>query len=427
VVRIGGKPMAEGENVILDNRELRIDLHQAIYSLSNALDLVGIDEVQHGKRVGYMAMQCGHRLGLEVQSIYDLYEIGLLHDCGVSSSRVHQHLVEELDWRESQEHCQVGYDLLKDFAPLSHMALPILYHHTHWDELEKMNLPPGVSFSANLIYLVDRVDTQAAAHYQKDILIAMHEVRAFVDNKRGNYFNPRLVDAFMEVSESQAFWLSMEQRHLIHFIHDIGNQKQPTHITLDELKKLARIFSRIVDAKSRFTMEHSEGVARLARYLGNLCGFSKDTCEKIEAAGLLHDLGKLRVPDEILDKPGPLDLLDRAVMEQHSFETFEILRRISGIEDIAKWAAYHHETLRGGGYPFHPTADEMGIEARIIAVADIFQALAQNRPYRRSLPLEEILKIMETFVVKGHLDSMLVELVKKNGERCYKEATACDG
>ena len=108
----------------------QVDLRQAIYALSDALDLVGIDEIGHGKRVGYMALQCGRKLGLDVHSLTDLFEIGLLHDCGVSSSRVHRHLVEDFDWRESQEHCQIGHDLLKDFAPLAHMALPILFHHT---------------------------------------------------------------------------------------------------------------------------------------------------------------------------------------------------------------------------------------------------------------------------------------------------------
>jgi putative nucleotidyltransferase with HDIG domain len=418
--------MSEEKSMALEDSKFQVDLRQTIYALSNALDLVGIDEVHHGKRVGYMAMLCGHKLGLDVKSINDLFELGLLHDCGVSSSRVHQQLVDKLDWSEAQEHCRVGHDLLKDFAPLAHMALPILYHHTHWEDLEQMNLSPKLSLMANLIYLVDRVDTQSAAHHEKDILLKINDLREFVNSKRDSFFDPQLVDAFMAVSSNHAFWLGMEQRHLIHFIADMGYQDLQTYITLDELEKLAHIFSRIVDAKSKFTVEHSEGVAGLARYLGEMYGLSVETCAKIGAAALLHDLGKLRVPDEILDKPGPLDNHDRAIIEQHSFETFEILRRIPGLEEIAKWAAYHHETLHGDGYPFHPPTDEMEIEARIIAVADIFQALAQNRPYRKSLPLEKILEIMETFVNNGHLDSMLVDLVKQNGERCYQEATSID-
>ncbi|UCE92789.1 MAG: HD domain-containing protein [Flavobacteriaceae bacterium] len=404
----------------------QVDLRQTVYALSDALDLVGIDEVHHGKRVGYMAMLCADKLGLDVKSINDLFELGLLHDCGVSSSRDHQQLVDKLDWSEAQEHCRVGHDLLKNFAPLAHMAEPILYHHTHWEDLKQMDLPPELCLLSNLIYLVDRVDTQSAVHHEKDVLLKINDLREFVYSKRESFFDPQLVNAFMDVSSNHAFWLGMEQRHLIHFIADMGSQDIQTYITLEELEQLARIFSRIVDAKSQFTVEHSEGVAGLARYLGEIYGLSPEACEKIGAAALLHDLGKLRVPDEILDKPGPLDKHDRAIIEQHSFETYEILRRIPGLEEIAKWAAYHHETLHGNGYPFHPSTDEMGIEARIIAVADIFQALAQNRPYRKSLPLEKILEIMETFVIDGHLDSMLVNLVKQNGERCYQEATFRD-
>jgi putative nucleotidyltransferase with HDIG domain len=403
--------------------EIQVDLRQTIYALSNALDLVGIDEVQHGKRVGYMAMQCGQWLGLDAKSVNDLFELGLLHDCGVSSSRVHKHLVEEFDWRESKEHCQIGHNLLNNFGPLAHMAQPILYHHTPWHELKDLNLAPRISRFANLIYLVDRVDTRAAAHFDKDILLETDNIREFIYCKRAAYFDPDLVDAFMAVSESQAFWLSMEQRHLIHFITDMGAHNHTIPLSLKELKQLAHIFSRIVDAKSEFTVEHSEGVARLARYLAAKYGLSHNSCEKIEAAALLHDLGKLCVPDEILDKPGPLDSNDRAIIEQHSFETCRILSRIPGIEDIARWASYHHETLHGKGYPFHPKADEMEMEARIIAVADIFQALAQNRPYRASLPLKKIIEMLEKFVAEDHLDRKLVDLVKQYGEHCYQEAT----
>lgn len=137
---------------------LNVDLRQVIHALADALDLVGVDDVAHGKRVGVMAAECGRVEGLGADEVAFLFELGMLHDIGVSSTRVHGHLVESFDWSGAQTHCQVGYERVRGFAPLEAMALPILYHHTRWDVLQNLPLPARVKRQANLIYLVDRVD-----------------------------------------------------------------------------------------------------------------------------------------------------------------------------------------------------------------------------------------------------------------------------
>jgi len=141
-------------------------------------------------------------------------------------------------------------------------------------------------------------------------------------------------------------------------------------------------------------------------------------------AGLLHDLGKLQVPDEILEKPGPLSREERSLIERHSFETYQILRGIAGLEDIALWAAYHHERPDGGGYPFRCSGTELTLEMRIIAVSDVFQALAQRRPYRRSLPPAQILEMLRAFVAQNRLDEEIVELIGQNLDTSWRLATS---
>jgi len=405
-------------------KELRICLHQVVNALSDALDLVGIDEVLHGKRVAYMAVQCGYQLGFSPAQLRMLFDLGLLHDIGVSSSDVHQQLLNQFDWRESQQHCQIGFQRLKNFPPLAELAEPILHHHTHWKDLQDLGLEQTLALFANLIFLVDRVDSLAAPHFGHNILFQTEQIRTQIAEKRDSHFAPRLVDAFLAISSSQAFWLPMETQHLSQFIQDAGLNREPVLLSFGELKELAHIFSAIVDAKSSFTAEHSQGVARLASFLASLYGFPEEVCVKIEAAALLHDLGKLRIPDAVLDKPTPLTPADLALIQQHSFDTYEILRKIPGIEDIAIWAAFHHENLVGSGYPFRAQADQICMEARIIAVADIFQALAQTRPYRNQLSLDDILKHLDAFVEQGALDDLLVSLVKRHRDRCYQEALA---
>ncbi len=397
---------------------LRSDLRQVIYALSDALDLVGIDDVAHGKRVGIMAAECGKILGLNEAETNFLFDLGMVHDIGVSSTQTHNHLIDEFDWSGSQDHAERGYVLLRDFAPLSRMATPVRYHHLHWDKLNVLpasEVTEAQALQANLIFLVDRVDAMAAPYYGSSALFDhLAELRYHIESKSGSYFAPVLVNAFLQASEAEAFWLLLEPRSIQNYLQAQLARGGIYHSTFAELKQLSVIFSHIVDAKSPFTSYHSLGVARLSRFLGELAGVSAENCDKLELAGLLHDLGKLRVPDEILDKPGQLDAHERMVINAHSFETYQILRSIDGFEEIALWAAYHHEEPDGMGYPFRVHEKDLSIEARILRVADIFQALAQDRPYRAGWPAHEVLALLKDMASKGKLDLAIVELVERN-------------
>ncbi|AHX32955.1 MULTISPECIES: HD-GYP domain-containing protein [Aeromonas] len=388
----------------------QVDLRQVVYALSASLDLVGIGDVAHGKRVGIMAAECGKALGANASERACLFELGVLHDIGVSSTFIHSHLVSEFDWESSQFHCEVGHDLLKDFPPLAPLADPIRYHHTHWHRLvQTPGLAAGVMRQANLIFLVDRVDALAAPHYgDGSLLMHTHEIRQRIEACAGEFFDPELVAAFLLASRSEAFWLQLEGRAISDYMHDMLSEREPCLTSNGELKQLARIFSAIVDAKSPFTVAHSLGVARLARLLAELMGIEEGHCEQLEIAGLLHDLGKLRVPDEILDKPGSLDERERAIINTHSFETYQILRHIDGFEAIALWASYHHEEPNGCGYPFHLTAEAMPLEARILRVADIFQAMVQNRPYREGLSAGQALGFLQQLASQRRVDVEVV-------------------
>jgi putative nucleotidyltransferase with HDIG domain len=388
---------------------LRADLRRVIYALSDALDLVGIDDLAHGKRVGIMAAQCAQQMGLAASETALLFDLGLLHDIGVSSTATHHHLVAEFDWESSQRHCAVGHALLRDFAPLAALALPVKYHHTRWPALLEQGVEREVARRANLIYLVDRVDAMAAPHYADgSLLLHVPRIRAQLAGHANSYFSPELVDAFLAASRAEAFWLNLEARGIQAYLADMLAQGEPYLASRRELKQLATIFSRIVDAKSPFTAQHSLGVARLARFLAERLGIGADHCDKIEIAGLLHDIGKLRVADEILDKPAKLDERERALMNAHSFETFQILRRIPGFDEIAHWAAYHHEQPDGDGYPFHLPGETLAIEARILRVADIFQAMVQDRPYRAGLSADAVRDFMQALAARGDADAKVV-------------------
>jgi HD-GYP domain-containing protein (c-di-GMP phosphodiesterase class II) len=126
-------------------------------------------------------------------------------------------------------------------------------------------------------------------------------------------------------------------------------------------------------------------------------------------AGLLHDLGKLSIPNAILEKSGPLTKEEQLTVRQHTFFTYRILERIERLENVAQWAAFHHETLDGKGYPFRRDVSNMPLGSCVMAVADIFVALAENRPYRQKLPKDTIVNIMGSMVENNKISGRLVE------------------
>jgi putative nucleotidyltransferase with HDIG domain len=400
------------------------NLHQLVYALSDALDLVGVDDNNHGKRVAYMALECAKALNWRHSDLLEIYHASLLHDCGVSSTRIHDKLVFTLDWDGAEDHCIRGYQLLKLSDKLNHLAPIILYHHTHFDALQQMNVDKEIQMKANLIFLVDRVDAlmaqKSVENPQTTKLLIGQAIREELDALRGEFFDPQLLDAFLETSQREVFWFTLQDDHLHKYLNTYMNSLNTEEITLDDFENIAKLFAYLVDAKSPYTADHSLDVAALSKYIASKMGLSYELTKKIEIAGLLHDLGKLRVPDELLDKEGPLSDAEFDVVKVHAYETQQILSQVNGLEDIAEWAAQHHEKLNGKGYPFKNNSGTLSLPARIIAVADIFQALAQKRPYRKNMKPLQILGIIEEKVNDGELDSDVVTIVKNNLQSCWE-------
>ncbi len=407
-------------------RMLKIDLRQMILAVETAVSLVGMNDTNHGKRVGYIASQLAHALGFSEADIQFSFELGMLHDCGVSTEQMHSNLVNHFDWDDAYIHCEIGHRLLKDFAPLAKYAEPILYHHTSWKELKTKNISDYDARMANLIFLADRIDVLGAAHYETDILLFQQEITQSISACQNTYFDPEIVAAFLKIESSEAFWIALSGRHIIRYTWDMGLISSDEYLTLAQLKQMSLMMAYIVDQKSPFTAEHSVRVADVAKHIAVKADLPEYQRDEIEIASLLHDIGKLHTPDAILDKPAPLDKSERAIMNQHSYETYEILRQISGLGEVAKWAAFHHEGINGGGYPFHLGEKDLSIEARIIAVADVFQALIQERPYRKGVERQDALAILNTQVQARKLDSDIVSLVEKNSIEFFNIAKGID-
>lgn len=146
---------------------------------------------------------------------------------------------------------------------------------------------------------------------------------------------------------------------------------------------------RIVEARDPYTQGHERRVAQLAKAIAERMGRSADQIAAVEMAALLHDIGKLGVPSEILTKPGALSRSEFALIKDHAQRGYEILKDISFPWPIADIVQQHHERMDGSGYPAHLKGDEILLDARILAVADVVEAMASHRPYRPAIGLAE--------------------------------------
>jgi putative nucleotidyltransferase with HDIG domain len=176
------------------------------------------------------------------------------------------------------------------------------------------------------------------------------------------------------------------------------------HLEAADIDLLCEAFADVVDAKSSFTFRHSLGVTDAANLIAGKLGLKPERAKLVQRAALLHDLGKLRVPNSILDKPGRLDEDEWRVVREHPRLTREILSRIRSFDELAAIAGAHHERLDGSGYPDGLNAASLPLEARIIAVADVYGALAEDRPYRQKMSVDEVIAIMAR-EVPGKLDA----------------------
>ncbi len=401
---------------------LRINLKSAVLAVSDALDLVGVNDFQHGKRVAMIARETAVIMGLPAPRLDDLVFACLLHDLGVSSTAEHRRLVSGADYPDTGVHCERAYQLLQPFAHLSLLADAIRHHHTPWAELPA-DLGEADALASNLILLADRVDALLLRHGLDNPLFHSAAIRREIAGLAGRTLQPEAVAAFLAASAREAFWIALVPRHVQSYLADLALPQWGVDIEFPQFRHVARLVSSIVDAKSHFTAAHSLGVAQLSRHLGERMGFAPDDLSRMEIAGLMHDIGKLCVPDEIVDKPARLTSAEFSVMERHAFETYEILRHVPGLETIAEWAAFHHEALNGQGYPFRRSAGNLAVEARIVAVADVFQALAQARPYRGPQALEEISRLLEEFAGKGVLDPDIVAVARDDLDGSWRAAT----
>jgi putative nucleotidyltransferase with HDIG domain len=216
--------------------------------------------------------------------------------------------------------------------------------------------------------------------------------------RRGSWFDPALVDALRSIRSDSAFWQWLSEGDALEGIGALEPSDRVFMADEAGLDRVAEAFAGVIDAKSPWTYEHSNGVANLTVAIATTLGFSTDDVRELRRAALLHDIGKLGVSNLILDKPGKLTEAEFDVVRLHPAHTERILERVGCFRHLADMAASHHERLDGGGYHrgLHDTDLTKG--ARLLCVADVCDALRTSRPYRPALETGRVLAIMRSQV-----------------------------
>lgn len=177
---------------------------------------------------------------------------------------------------------------------------------------------------------------------------------------------------------------------------------------LDSAQSVLFALARTLEAKSRYTQGHSERVASFALLLAERMGLSVGERETLRRGSLLHDIGKISTPDVILDKPAALTPAEYEIVKQHPLEGVRMVEPLRSIKDVIPFIRSHHERMDGGGYPDGLFAGTIPVAVRVLAVADVYDALASERPYRPAMPTGECCQIMRGDAERGGLDLEIV-------------------
>lgn len=389
----------------------QINLYDLMMCITKAIDLISPNVSNHHIKVSYIAYMISREIGLSVEQQNEIVMAGLLHDIGAFSLKDRLDML-KFEVENQHIHAEKGYLLLKIFKPFSKIANIVRYHHNFWEE-EKNLTNIQIPIESHILHIADRI--AISINKNDDILNQIETIKEKIKMQKGKMFNPDLVEAFIKLSANEYFWFDIVSDDLdliLSFRVKLGNIDTNTEDFMD----LAKLFSHIIDFRSSFTATHSAGVTASAEAIAKKIGFSEKECHLVKVAGYLHDLGKLMVPVEILEKPGALTKEEFNIIKRHTYFTYRILERIEAFEDINKWAAYHHEHLDGKGYPFRIKNEDIPLISRIMAVCDVFTALTEDRPYRKGMTIDKTKQILNDMTKNKKLDEKIVILLNCNFE-----------
>lgn len=417
-----------------------VRLSEVIAAMSAALDLTEGQPAGHAARTCIFGMRLAEELNLPAADRSALYYALLMKDLGCSSNaakisylfgaddRTVKRDIKTVDWSRAKDNLQFAFRQARPdgrtWDRLLQLATMAVQGSGATRQLIKTRCDRGATIARGLGFPTATAEAirQLDEHWNGNghpegrrgeeisllarILGLAQTVEVFarefgveaacnvVVERSGRWFDPHLVDVMLQLRHDRAFWSQMLSADPCSIVSECEPVEVARNATDADLDRIALSFAHVVDAKSPWTFRHSVGVAEIAVGIADSLGYDEAGLTRIRRAALLHDLGKLGVSNLILDKPGKLDDLEFAALRRHPEFSEQILQRISCFAPLAPLAGAHHEKLNGRGYYRGLTADDLSLDARLLTVADICEALCAARPYREAMPIERVLTIL---------------------------------
>jgi putative nucleotidyltransferase with HDIG domain len=266
----------------------------------------------------------------------------------------------------------------------------------HWDGSGYPDSVKGeqIPLLARICSIAQHLDVFSAGRGTQQAIETLQE-------RSGTWFDPSLVRIAMSLDRRGTLWThclpgDCEEDTRLAVLDLDGDRRRK--LDPGQIDQICEAFADVVDAKSHFTFRHSMGVADAAFGIAKNLGLAPDRVQLVRRAALLHDVGKLGVSNTVLDKKSALNAAEWEAVYEHPTMTRRILERVGPFREMAVIAGEHHEKLDGSGYPNHLIEPDLSLESRIIAVADVYGALSEDRPYRAGINLDQTISIMKKLV-----------------------------
>lgn len=372
--------------------------HSVITLFQRMLNHVDPRLVNHGFRVAIHADHIIQQLQPDCDKVIrrNLILVALLHDIGANKTDEIDNFI-NFETENSWQHSIYGYLFLKHFSPLSDLSKAILYHHINDSDLKKYQLDPMIKQLAQILNIADRADIYLSEGHSWEAL--RHELM-----KNPNRFNSSIVEALLK--QPVVYPLNLEQYNDSAFIEALTL----IPFTQAEIDQFVKMAIYVMDFRSRYTVTHTITTATISKEIAIRMGLSDDEIQKIVCGAMLHDLGKIGIPVEILEYEGRLNDEQMNIMRSHVILTEAILKDLFD-DEVIQISLRHHEKLNGSGYPHSLTETELTLSQRIVAVADIVSALTGRRSYKKAYSKETTFALLLSYSQQHLIDTCVIDIL----------------
>lgn len=361
---------------------------------------------EHGSHVAYIIFCMVHKTGrYSEEELRNICFAAQLHDIGAFKTEEVSKML-KFETNDIWNHSFYGYLFILYFSPLKELAPAVLLHHIRWELLKDQDqLSEQLKEIAQLIHLADRIDVSISLEKK-----TWAQTLKMLNNQTNSAFAPHILKLATDLDFQDS--IEQEWRQDSAYLEFLTRIPLSPKDTTDYLKML--VF--IIDFRSHYTVTHTITTTSISYELGKLINLSEEKLNLVLCGALLHDLGKIAIPVEILENPGKLNEEDMAIMRTHVDLTEEIFGGMID-EPIARIALRHHEKINGTGYPKGLMGKDLNTEERLVAIADIISALTGTRSYKEPFPRDQIKTILVHMKKAGFLDSFLVDMAFWNLDR----------